>query len=142
MEGPFCFQMPENLDILRSPSTTNGVWAHAVVPRRLQTQAVLLIPYLLLGLDDQTKSADALLHCLRANVWGGDVCQELRVPIFAALNVMELPNSSAGDICSMLMEVRHHPCSPHAELILNNGWQQTRFMCPCACLADRMSQRS
>ena len=79
--------------------------AIAVVPRRLQTQAVLLIPHLLLTPEEQTQSADALLHCLRTNVWG-DVCQELRVPVFAALNVMDLPPTSAGDIADMLLEVR------------------------------------
>ena len=76
----------------------------AVIPRRLQTQAVLLIPHLLLTQSEQARSADALLHCLRANVWG-EVCQELRVPVFAALNVMDLPAASAGDVADMLLEV-------------------------------------
>ena len=65
---------------------------------------MLLIPHLLLTQAEQSRSADALLHCLRANVWG-DVCQELRVPVFTALNVMNLPPTSASDVADMLLEV-------------------------------------
>lgn len=104
------------------------------MPRRLQTDAVLLIPHLLLLESEQGRSADALLHCLRANVWG-DVCQELRVPVFSALNIMDLPAASAGDVADMLLEVLC--CCPHlhaAQALQCDQHHHLHCMQGCSCL--------
>ena len=81
------------------------------MPKALQTEALLLLPLLLLPADRQQQAASLIV---RSIVHPEGIPAALRLPALHALNLLDISGASCADAAAMLEEVRCPCCAPSA----------------------------